>query len=572
MKLKTEFFNQVNFNAAANLKNAEIGGRKAIAAPIIPNNSFAGVKLTETQMLGDHNRARIARLLVPASSPETVKKAFSTQGLGDQSPVSGTAYEWLKRLFSAIGLSPEDINEIPPELLGELWRTGLEIAFNADVGSVGVVAGGGAGVEGETTDLPGDYVELTVELEVTFGANVTNRFALVFSKILDILSKKAPDSEVLKKFIAFGRFPFKFTADGEIGFRFTAEFIVSEDDAAAIESGERPLPNPFEPETIPVGGRVLIRGQSLTSLFFEAGYQFTSVGGSRTDLEGTAIGVERIDETRVRVYVGPTAAVERELFVGLRNPAVRFGLGNETEHSVAELRVAEFDLSTPEGRAAYDAFLRTGELPPVGSPGVLRTGTVVEERYSSQTMLEVGLFGASVEFGGAGNEGFVRTTHWDDGSRDVNYWYRYDDRFLEVNQRFDQTGAVIRGSSTYTIYLSDVDGNTSAIMLAGYSPGLEATDEMIARTKGSDQDIALTYTEDELMSLRDQARRLIEIDPTAQSNSLYAALAEAETPEEVALILVRHSTSSEGLCELLEYLAYATGKPLPGEMTMEPSE
>jgi hypothetical protein len=144
-----------------------------------------------------------------------------------------------------------------------------------------------------------------------------------------------------------------------------------------------------DPMRLPDGGSVSVRREVTERQ--QAGLNVPLVGGQaqaaaqrertvssateiRIQREGNSVVVTRSEENRVRVHSSATGSGGRDIPIPRtgRNANVSGSATGEIANTRTEReeRSARFDLSTSEGRAAYERFQQTLDVPPSGTPGV----------------------------------------------------------------------------------------------------------------------------------------------------------------------------------------------------------
>ncbi|RKH58812.1 hypothetical protein [Corallococcus aberystwythensis] len=134
----------------------------------------------------------------------------------------------------------------------------------------------------------------------------------------------------------------------------------------AIRNGE--MPNPANPESWPVGTRATaqVQGQAAGNVGLRAGPgRLGQALGLSTSLEGQhtqRYEVQRVSPETVRATV--TSQDRQQDATSAR------GFGARQDQRLERSQSADFNITTPEGRGAYQDFLRTGQLPRQDGPGV----------------------------------------------------------------------------------------------------------------------------------------------------------------------------------------------------------
>ncbi|MEG2805387.1 XVIPCD domain-containing protein [Stenotrophomonas sp.] len=174
--------------------------------------------------------------------------------------------------------------------------------------------------------------------------------------------------------------------------------------------------NPFDPTSIPVGGRVTMDAQAFQGTALEASFRHIATQTQLTEASGASYRVDRVDDAHVRVSMGPNQAVSAFNGMGVAAGGVSAMVGRQDALGQSTLRTATFDLAQPDGQAAYAHFVGSGEIA-AQTPGVDGVASVERLGMSSQTRLQVGIGDAlSADLGGARNAGEVVRTRFEDGS------------------------------------------------------------------------------------------------------------------------------------------------------------
>ncbi|ARU51723.1 hypothetical protein CBR64_09735 [Cellulosimicrobium cellulans] len=276
------------------------------------------------------------------------------------------------------------------------------------------------------------------------------------------------------------------------------------DDAGVTDPGSI---NPFDPRSMPVGSSVTMDGGSYAETELNAAFRHIAVESSVKDASGVTSLVERTGDDTVRVTAGPTEAIANHAGLGLDFDAVKVMLGNTTSLDGASLRSAEFDLSTPEGQAAYDTYLVTGEIPADPSTGI--SGTTKIERVEFDSTSTVGfdtpVGGAEWEIGK--NTGSLVATTNPDGSTEQLLTATYGDRGdFRMSQAFDASGTEDVSARTYSFDVTADDMSSQYFNtkdFSGFSPSSEVS---------SGQQVTMTLTESQMNRLADSVRTAVEND------------------------------------------------------------
>jgi hypothetical protein len=292
---------------------------------------------------------------------------------------------------------------------------------------------------------------------------------------------------------------------------------VPEGEWDAIESGAVPYPNPYDPASIPVGGSVTTNSEDARGTEFNASYGGFSASSGLEETEGVSVQVERVNDDIVRVTSGPTSTFEATDGVGIDVGVVSANAGVSRTLEDAKLNTVEFDISTAEGRAAYDAYIATGQLPAPNTPGV--TDVTQTHRVSYEQSVELGLsvfgFDLSGEFEGSSAE-TVLTTHEDGSSDQVS--------------TVDGSGYVITATSHFPPGSDESDSLSYTLKLENVSPEFVGNLNQVYGEEGvpeGAQDVTLTFTPGDIEELQELAREKIIHDTVNRDPSISEEEAEA---------------------------------------------
>jgi len=484
---------------------------------------------------------------------------------------------------------------LPRSLAGLLLNPGLQVSYETPVAGLGtspfipvragatVTLAGQAELSGVTVG-PGFEQTQTLDLQVElrggtgFGTQTTlqqkiARWAGQAGWLLgrsDEVQQLIDSSPLLKN--SLRGLPVSFSYEQTAGARLSYEAVVTADQGARIAGGDlTAAPNPFDPLAMPEGSSVLIRGQALEGSSLDVGYKLPRVGSTHTELEGLGFGVRRTGGGTVEVMAGPVSTVENDLFVGIGHRAwISAGISAQHSMESQSLRVATLDLATQEGRDAYQSFLATGQVPDWRPPGVLRSGTseVFEAQQQAYAGLNVG--SASIGIAGPGSDLLIAETRWQDGRVEQTTTYQLGNATSEVSFPRDAAGQAVLGQTTWRLVVADTHP-----ALAGYLAAADTDPAAVVHFDGA-QHVQYTFTTDDLMALRQQARdalqatiggdfleRLDRGEVALGIPDRDLAIAAATSPEAVFLALETHP---EWLPEDLLGMAMGSGRTMPGQV------
>lgn len=258
--------------------------------------------------------------------------------------------------------------------------------------------------------------------------------------------------------------------------------------------------NPFDPTTIPVGATVVLDQQAFKGTMLEGAYRYIGFSTNVKEAQGTAYSATRLSDGSVRVMAGPTQALEAFNSANIGFDGLRVALGRQDNLGSSQLRVADFDLSKPDGQAAYAHFVATGQVAHE-TPGVSNVLSLERTDFSSQTRLQVELGPFSADFAGGQNTGTWVKTSYADGSYSMTMDLQYAGGVpMTVTQRYDTQGNEIFSERTYQFKLKP-DANQAEQLNWVASGG--ASEQGVA-TAG--KTVTVTMTEAQMQSFMRQTR------------------------------------------------------------------
>jgi hypothetical protein len=522
--------------------------------------------------------------------------------------VTGMAVPQMRGALAALGVDlPENatpaqvaagfelLASVPQTLMGAVINPGMQVSFTTPVAGLGtpgfipVGASANVVVEGEVTlsdpqvgigFAQTQRLEMAVELrgETSAGTQTTTQRRLyVWASRLerlvqgsDEIRRMVESSPLLKN--AVQALPISLSASEYVGGRLTYDAVVTPEQADRIDKGDlTATPNPLNPLDMPTGTSVMITGQDLTGNTLEFGYKLMRIGSDHTELEGMGFGVRRGEGDLVEVFSGPVSSVENELFLGLGRGSFSAGVTLGTSYESQQLSVARIDLSTEEGRAAYQGFITSGQVPDWNPPGVLRAGD--QDVYSSESEAYLGVNAGplSVGVGGTNSEFNITETTWQDGSVEQTTTNTIWGATSEVSFPRDAQGAPVDAQTTWRLLVPNSHPALASYLNSAYHP------DQAQREFDGEQHVQYTFSTEQLMSLRSMARDYVlkrdgdggaEQMALIESGEVFAwwsdramGLATAKTPEEIFEVI--ESRPEEAAGDLM-IMAYDMGAPVPG--------
>lgn len=341
---------------------------------------------------------------------------------------------------------------------------------------------------------------------------------------------------------------FNLTAQQYEGTQVQYEATLTVAQAQALDAGfTDDLPNLYDPSSFQDGNSILIRGGDISGTEFEIGYRGAHFGSEQTEFEGLGWGVTNEGDGIFAIYEGPISEVERQLAVG----AGPFSLVASTSVTGSELDVAFVDINTPEGAAAYDAFVAGQGIPSSDGTGVV-TATTESVTVGNELGFRVSL-GPLSETASLINESADRTvTTLSDGTATSTATFSNSETQIQVVAPVNADGSSDNDNAVFTIVYADLEPGTANELATAFNGTHPAP--------GTNQHAQVQLTSQQLLGLRDFAAS----QQTGQS-AFSESLAAAQTAADVMVILVNNANlrGSEG-AELIANMA-STARNEDGE-------
>lgn len=151
----------------------------------------------------------------------------------------------------------------------------------------------------------------------------------------------------------------------------------------ALRNGQ--IPNPADPQSLPTGTKLTAEVKSEVGASGTVARALKGLGGAVRGALGLNANLDRTDAGKVELEKVNAdtmrATVTRSVEQG--DGASFRGIGAQQQQSLTRTHQADFKINTPEGRAAYDNFLKTGQLPTTNAPGVEGVKQTVEKDVAS---------------------------------------------------------------------------------------------------------------------------------------------------------------------------------------------
>ncbi|MEM9439406.1 MAG: hypothetical protein AAGA73_03080 [Pseudomonadota bacterium] len=504
---------------------------------------------------------------------------------------------------SQMAAAQELLLALPQNVVAPLLNPGMTFDFEVSHGGVGTPGFLPVGLGADLTvagsaELSGVSVgpgfnqtqTLTLELDIRADAEarvgkrktllqrVINRFDLLGSiGGLSPGAQRLLDSSPLLKAALQGKgLPISVNYQESAGIRLSYEAVVTPEQGARIADGDITGPNILQPLEMDQGTSVLLRGSLLSQSTLGASYKKFNVEGTVTELNGLGFGVQRLDGDRVAIYAGSIDAVENEAFFGRKGLPVALHAEKTLEEH--DLTYAELDLSTPEGQEAYQRFIMSGQVPDTSVDGSIHAGTrqVLDSSHSASIALRLGPISPRWEINSSNTN--YAMTEFDDGTFQVDATTSLNSRTVQFNYQLDENGEAIPGHTGAVVVFGDERPTFLQSTFGGYNvDGSLSGDQQLLNTLGSDGHVQLTFSPEELIELRDQARQYVHNTANSEAEaeaiiaqeggSFVQVLAAQDTPEDVAILMARWH-DSDFVFEL-QGVALNTEQSLPGELQIQ---
>jgi len=273
--------------------------------------------------------------------------------------------------------------------------------------------------------------------------------------------------------------------------------------------------NPFDPTTIPPGGRVTLDGQNFTQSEMNLTFRNIAMQTKVTHAAGASFSVTRLDERHVQVTMGPTQAVEAFNAVGITAGFASALIGRQDSLGVSTISTARFDLAGPNAQAAYRHFTNTGEIAH-NTPGVTHVATMERVDITSQARmkLEVGPVAADLGRPANSSQGLRIARPGSEGYTIVEQYQYSGNAPLSVVRQYDAHNAEKVGERLYQLRI-----DTNAVQPGTRDPASDVRHhaQLLNRalTGSTDgpvqpgQSVTLTFSEAQMQALMAQGRAVV---------------------------------------------------------------
>lgn len=246
------------------------------------------------------------------------------------------------------------------------------------------------------------------------------------------------------------------TLSAYIGSQLKYGVTVAPDQADMMARGERQPPNPLDPSTLVPNESIELSQEFWTGAGLNAQYGVLQAQLGYDRGRRVSSGVKRINDRKIRVYVGDEQFVRNAMAAGIGGKGLKVSASSTQEISDGKLRAVDIDIAQPGGWEAYQRFITTGRLPEPGAAGTSDPTSSTTRKLTDSIKAEAEI--GKMKLGGLlkdaeGN--FVETTNAD-GTVDRSLAIRYNDVGLEVTENAGTDGNRI-GDRTYALNLEGVD-------------------------------------------------------------------------------------------------------------------
>lgn len=273
--------------------------------------------------------------------------------------------------------------------------------------------------------------------------------------------------------------------------------------------------NPMDPSKLPTGTRVTMEGARNTDTQLNATFRGLAVETSTGRSEGTSLQVEKLEGDKVRVTAGPSEAMRQGFGVGVQAGSSSATANAAQQLSTEKLRSAEFDLSTQQGRDAYQNLVRTGQFPTQEGTGVSNVTTTEKVKYDQQISGEVNVAGKALLQGSQQTSADLTKTSRPDGSFTLTGNLNPAGNVpLQASASFDPQGKEIPGSREYSYSVPPMDKDQAyRFAQATNPPGSPAPsrEQVHALMQGG---ATLKFNQEQMQAFRDQAVQAARGDPS----------------------------------------------------------
>jgi hypothetical protein len=329
----------------------------------------------------------------------------------------------------------------------------------------------------------------------------------------------------------------------------SATYSVAVPDGEGTRRRDPKTINPFDPLSMPTGTVITFDGAHNSTNAFKATFKNLSVQTKVTRSEGVSVAVEKTGANTVRVTAGPTEALDAFSSFGISVGVASASIGRQDKIKSATLKTAEFDLSTKEGKAAYNDFLTSGDLPTKNSRGIAKVATIEKLDASSQGVLGANVLGVDLSFRGNKNSASKVIVTNADGTKTVTAQAKNGPGpTLGLSQSFDANGDEILSKRAFTFTFKVEEGGVGSLV---ESARTGAGNPSIPNRLKDGSTATLTFTEAQMRAMLEQNRTAQKAYPNFENDFLTNAGDPKLTTVGYALNILDHSPNGYGLAKML---------------------
>jgi len=304
--------------------------------------------------------------------------------------------------------------------------------------------------------------------------------------------------------------------------------------------------NPLDPSSMPKGASFTLDSTRFSNTGLEASFAVLKGQVNASREGGTSLRADKIDDNKVRLTAGPTSALTESGAAGLDFGVASALLGRSDKTSEAQLKTAEFDLTTPEGRAGYHDALLSGQFPTQNGTGVSGVATIKKFDVTSQAKLDGSIASFAFSAEGAKSAGNDVATVFPDGTMTRTTQIQNDNNVpLVITRKYDAKHNELVDERRYS-YKVDVKGETSWLVSSQFMK-LAPSKQDPTQAKSA----TMTFTETEMQGVMDRAKKAASPqfganDDARQLSHDYDGKFTDMTPQDFAVSLARNRGGTQG--------------------------
>lgn len=345
---------------------------------------------------------------------------------------------------------------------GSSATVGSSVNSSVSVGDGTTTVSGGAEATASTKTKGGSGISFKVGANATASSGTTTENGTTTYTVSGDVSVSAEGGATVK----VGAVTLGGSAGHTVGSKTSYTVSMPQEAAQSVDPASV---NPYDPTSMPAGTKVTMNGadyaETELAATFGASAGQISFGNKTYTAEGTSTQIEKLDDHTVRVTIGPTEVVSHANSLGVSVLGTGLTVGESLTTNSSNLKTATFDLSSPEGRNAYEEYLATGQLPDDNAAGVADVATISVLDAEAKRTLSVSLFGYDITATlGDSSLNMVQTTY-PDGTSDVVTTSNTNRSYgaqLTTTQKVDANGNLMPAATTYEYSLTVSNANEAA--------------------------------------------------------------------------------------------------------------